>query len=282
MSSSSTLLLSKEFHDLKRRPRSNYFQVHCLDADCIHRWVVYVIGPPRTLYEGGVFRTLIRFPRNYPMDPPSVQFQSQILHPNIYRDGKVCISTLQKALPRETAEGSSASALPVSTNARGGNNWRPVLGVEQVYLSVVSLLSDPNLDDPANAAAANQMRADIDQFKDTVKVLCKLSRDEVPGDFVFPVVVHASPSSASVSCEETSGKTKARTDGEGRHGDVVYFDSGSDGEEYIYSEDEWQENNSMSEDEGEEEEEEKNEDEEKGEGKLDGDMNAPGSKRKRM
>ena len=35
------------------------------------------------------------------MDPPSVQFLSKFFHPNVYRDGKVCISTLQHPIPEE-------------------------------------------------------------------------------------------------------------------------------------------------------------------------------------
>jgi len=32
--------------------------------------------------------------------------------------------------------------------------WRPILGVEAILLSVVSLLSDPNLESPANIDAS--------------------------------------------------------------------------------------------------------------------------------
>jgi ubiquitin-protein ligase len=53
------------------------------------------------MYEGGVFQALLRFPETYPMDPPSLQFLTKIYHPNIYRDGKVCISTLQTPPPED-------------------------------------------------------------------------------------------------------------------------------------------------------------------------------------
>lgn len=51
------------------------------------------------MYEQGIYQCLFRFPKDYPFSPPSVQFQSQILHPNIYKDGKVCITSLQTAVP---------------------------------------------------------------------------------------------------------------------------------------------------------------------------------------
>lgn len=79
-------------------------------------------------------------------EPPSLQFLCQMYHPNIYRDGKVCITTLQTAkLDDDDAAERDSSAY-----------WRPVLGVEQALLSVVSLLSDPNTDDPANLDAAER------------------------------------------------------------------------------------------------------------------------------
>jgi ubiquitin-conjugating enzyme E2 G1 len=31
--------------------------------------------------------------------------------------------------------------------------WRPVLGIEAVILSVISMLNDPNIDSPANMEA---------------------------------------------------------------------------------------------------------------------------------
>ena len=110
-------------------------------------------------------------PDAYQMEPPSVQFLSNILHPNIYRDGKVCITTLQKPPPRSETNQSTLSSEV---------HWRPVLGVEQVYLSIISLLSDPNLDDPANAAAAAMMRDNLDDFKETIRAICAASRNDVP------------------------------------------------------------------------------------------------------
>ena len=41
-------------------------------------------------------------------------------------------------VPQETAE----------------ERWRPILGVEQVLVSVISMLADPNTDSPANVDAA--------------------------------------------------------------------------------------------------------------------------------
>jgi len=54
--------------------------------------------------------------------------------------------------------------------------WRPILGVEAILLSVVSLLSDPNLESPANIDASVQLKKKPDDYKKKVR---KLVRDSL-------------------------------------------------------------------------------------------------------
>ena len=37
---------------------------------------------------------MITFPKDYPLNPPSMRFTSEVFHPNVYPDGRVCISIL--------------------------------------------------------------------------------------------------------------------------------------------------------------------------------------------
>ena len=55
-----------------------------------YRWNVSIFGPPKTLYEGGYFRALMTFPTDYPFNPPTFRFISEMFHPNIYDNGEVC------------------------------------------------------------------------------------------------------------------------------------------------------------------------------------------------
>jgi len=170
----SQLMLQRDFVALKTKPRSEFFQVYDLVNDNIQEWEVYVIGPPDTYYEKGVYKAVMKFPDEYPIKPPTLRFACDIFHPNIYRDGKVCISTLQ-----------------TGPNGRDtGQFWRPILGVDQALLSVVSLLSDPNNDDPANTAAANMYRNNLEEFRKKCRKLAKKSLELVPDDFEFPVVAN--------------------------------------------------------------------------------------------
>ena len=58
------------------------------------KWEAIIFGPQDTIWEGGVFRLLIEFTAQYPKEPPQVRFLTQIFHPNIYKDGKICLDIL--------------------------------------------------------------------------------------------------------------------------------------------------------------------------------------------
>ena len=57
---------------------------------------VMIIGPPDTLYEGGFFKCHLLFPKEYPLKPPELRILTEIWHPNIDKNGKVCISILHE------------------------------------------------------------------------------------------------------------------------------------------------------------------------------------------
>ena len=61
----------------------------------------------------------------------------------VYEDGRVCISILHP--PGEDRYNEQESA---------DERWRPILGVESIIVSVISMLSDPNDESPANIDAA--------------------------------------------------------------------------------------------------------------------------------
>ncbi|OMJ75467.1 hypothetical protein SteCoe_25389 [Stentor coeruleus] len=112
-------------------------------------WSVSFPGPEDTPYEGGFYLARLTFPTDYPNSPPEMVFETEMWHPNIYSDGKVCISILHP--PGDDI---------FNPNESSSERWRPILGVEAILLSVTSMLNDPNLDSPANIDAAIHCRDD--------------------------------------------------------------------------------------------------------------------------
>ena len=101
-----------------------------VDDDLFH-WEATILGPEKTVYEGGIFQLNILFPANYPFKPPKIKFNTTIYHPNINSSGGICLDILK-------------------------DNWSPALTISKVLLSICSLLNDPNPDDPLVPDIAEQ------------------------------------------------------------------------------------------------------------------------------
>ncbi|KAH9701181.1 ubiquitin-conjugating enzyme E2 7 [Citrus sinensis] len=150
--SQASLLLQKQLKDLCKNPVAG-FSAGLVDETNIFEWSVTIIGPPDTLYvydfvslhvaiEGGFFNAIMSFPSNYPNSPPTVKFTTEIWHPNVYPDGRVCISILHP--PGDDPNGYELAS----------ERWMPVHTVESIVLSIISMLSGPNDESPANVEAA--------------------------------------------------------------------------------------------------------------------------------
>ena len=57
--------------------------------------------------------------------------------------------------------------------------WRPILGVEAILISVISMLNDPNGDSPANIDAGKDYRENKKLYEQKVKKLVLKSMDDM-------------------------------------------------------------------------------------------------------
>ncbi|KAF3927910.1 hypothetical protein ABW20_dc0106784 [Dactylellina cionopaga] len=129
-----------------------------LHNDDIYEWeVMLMISDDLKYYGGGFFKARLSFPKEYPLMPPKMKFETPIWHPNIYENGTVCISILHP--PEEDKYGYESAA----------ERWMPVHTPETILLSVISMLSSPNDESPANIEAAKQWREDPPAFKKRVR-----------------------------------------------------------------------------------------------------------------
>eukprot|EP00275_Glaucocystis_incrassata_P002080 EC124719.1.p1 GENE.EC124719.1~~EC124719.1.p1 ORF type:complete len:133 (+),score=6.60 EC124719.1:203-601(+) len=113
----------------------------------------------------GMFNAIMSFPKDYPVSPPKMKFTSEMWHPNVYPDGRVCISILHP--PGNDPYGYESAA----------ERWSPVHTVETILLSIISLLSSPSDESPANIDAAKEWRENKEEFKRKVRRVVQRSQE---------------------------------------------------------------------------------------------------------
>ncbi|KAJ1688628.1 hypothetical protein LUZ63_012783 [Rhynchospora breviuscula] len=91
-SSQASLLLQKQ---LRIEARLHYSFPLSQLWTCVKSTTSDLMKNDKKCSEGGYFTAIMSFPPDYPNNPPIVRFQSEMWHPNVYPDGKVCISILR-------------------------------------------------------------------------------------------------------------------------------------------------------------------------------------------
>lgn len=139
--------IAKELKDLERDPPSNVSAGPV--GDDLFQWTGNILGPEDSPYSGGLFELNIKFPPDYPFKPPQISFKTRIYHPNINKSGGICLDILKDA-------------------------WSPALTISRVLLSISSLMTDPNPDDPlepdiANIYKTNRAKFEADAREATMK-----------------------------------------------------------------------------------------------------------------
>jgi len=104
------------------------------ESDILKGYAV-IMGPESTVYYGGAYLFEFNFPDNYPFSPPIIKFHTKDgvtrFNPNLYKNGKVCVSIL---------------------NTWHGEEWSSCQSISSILLTLVTLLNNsPLLNEPGIA-----------------------------------------------------------------------------------------------------------------------------------
>ncbi|KAF7475026.1 SUMO-conjugating enzyme UBC9-like [Marmota monax] len=93
-------------------------------------WECAIPGKKGTPWEGGLFKLQMLFKDDYPSSPPKCKFELLLFHLNVYPSGTVYLSILEE-----------------------DKDCRPAIRMKQILSGIQELLSESNIQDPAQAEA---------------------------------------------------------------------------------------------------------------------------------
>uniref|UniRef100_A0A6B2LQC6 UBC core domain-containing protein n=1 Tax=Arcella intermedia TaxID=1963864 RepID=A0A6B2LQC6_9EUKA len=132
----------KEYKDCVRDPPMNV-TLGPMGSNISH-WEGTLQPDSDSVYSGGIFFVDIMFPSDYPFKPPKIFFKTKIFHPNISGSGGISLDILS-------------------------HSWSPALTASRCLLSILSLIDDPNPDDPMVPEIAKLYKTNREAFNTTAK-----------------------------------------------------------------------------------------------------------------
>ncbi|XP_037941526.1 ubiquitin-conjugating enzyme E2-22 kDa-like [Teleopsis dalmanni] len=126
--------IKRDYRDIKVNRNSSAIPI---DIELVNdNWTElegYIIGPEDTPYEGGRFVLDIKLPGTFPFNAPIITFKQNIWHPNVSREGKICVDILD-------------------------NGWTSTYTLRFILLSIRELLAYPELTDTQNCVCTLQYK----------------------------------------------------------------------------------------------------------------------------
>lgn len=137
----------KELSDLSSHPPEGV-KVHIKDED-VSDIQASIDGPACTPYLGGVFRVKLVLGKDFPASPPKGYFITKIFHPNVAKNGEICVNTLKK-------------------------DWKPDLGIKHILLTIKCLLIVPNPESALNEEAGKLLLERYDDYCKRARMMTEI------------------------------------------------------------------------------------------------------------
>ena len=141
--------LADDIRDIIRNPLNTEGIYYEHDPEHMLRGYAMIVGPEGTVYEGGYYLFSLDFPPTYPEAPPKATYWTNDgvtrFNPNLYKNGKVCISLL---------------------NTWKGEQWTSCQSLRSVLLNLCMLLVDnPLLNEPGVGAS----HPDVTPYREIIR-----------------------------------------------------------------------------------------------------------------
>ncbi|KAG0195648.1 hypothetical protein BGX28_000922 [Mortierella sp. GBA30] len=139
--------VTRELYALENDPPEGIRLI--LNEDSLTDIQAWIQGPEGTPYSGGCFRIRIQLSPDFPNSPPKCFFMTKIFHPNVSKQGDVCVSTLKK-------------------------DWKKELGLRHILLVVKCLLIVPNPESALNEEAGRQLLERYDDYANHARLMTSI------------------------------------------------------------------------------------------------------------
>jgi len=139
--------VAKELQDLVKNPPEG-IKVLFNERD-ITDIQAFIEGPAGTPYANGLFKVKLVLGKDFPQSPPKAFFLTKIFHPNVAKNGEICVNTLKK-------------------------DWKPDLGIKHILLTIKCLLIVPNAESALNEEAGKLLLEHYDDYSQRARMMTEI------------------------------------------------------------------------------------------------------------
>ena len=149
ISKKNAIRLMKDIRDVITKPLNGEGVYYKHDTENMLKGYAMIVGPSYGLYAHGVYFFRFNFPTDYPYTPPTIEYCTNDgttrFNPNLYRQGKVCLSIL---------------------NTWPGDSWTACQTIRSVLLQLLLLFNDKPL---LNEPGVLETHRDFDTYHEIVR-----------------------------------------------------------------------------------------------------------------